>query len=242
MAPDPHRHLARRAAAGAALGLLAALGLCQGAAADGFLYVCTVNGHTLSSQLLPQECKNVEVRVLNPDGSLNKTIPAPLTREQKQQKKAEEEEQLRADEAERKQRARDKSLMETYSSVEEIEGARRRTLAGQQTLIDRADARIAQYKRERKHLDDEAEFYVNREMPPKLKEQFATNKTLTDQQVKTRADSVAEMSRINEKYNGFRKRFEEIQEQARIAEDARRKAVDEAEQQQQQDVQPAAPR
>jgi hypothetical protein len=222
MAPDPHRHLARRAAAGATLGLLAALGLCQGAAADGFLYVCTVNGHTLSSQLLPQECKNVEVRVLNPDGSLNKTIPAPLTREQKQQKKAEEEEQLRADEAERKQRARDKSLMETYSSVEEIEGARRRTLAGQQTLIDRADARIAQYKRERKHLDDEAEFYVKREMPRKLKDEIASNQALTEQQEKTKTDALNKMKAQNERFDAERKRFEEIERMYRETEEKRR--------------------
>jgi hypothetical protein len=235
MAPDAGS-LGRRLAAGAA-----ALLLSQGAAAQ-FLYVCTVGGHTVTGQVPPAECRNVDVRELNPDGTLHRLIPAPMTREQRQKKEEAQEEQLRKEEEDRAQARRDRSLLETYSSVDEIEAARSRDLAGRKTLIDRADARIAQYTKEKKRLDDEAEFYVNREMPPKLKEQFATNKTLTDQQVKTRADSVAEMSRINEKYNGFRKRFEEIQEQARIAEDARRKAVDEAEQQQQQDVQPAAPR
>lgn len=227
----------RRRRIAAAVAAAAALLLARGAAAQ-FLYVCTVNGHTVTAQVPPTECKNVDVRELNPDGTLHRLIAAPMTREQRQKKEQAEEEQMLKEEGERAQARRDRSLLETYSNVDEIEAARKRDLQGRQALIDRADARIAQYTKEKKRLDDEAEFYVNRDMPPKLKEQFATNKTLTDQQVKTRVDSIAEMARINEKYNVFRKRFEEIEEQARQAEEARRKAADEAEQMQQQESQP----
>jgi hypothetical protein len=220
--PLPRRTRAapRRAACAAALAALLATGP---AAAQSFLYVCTVNGHTISSQLLPSECKNVDVRELNADGTLHRLIPAPLTPEQRKAKHEEEEKRLLEEEAARKQRSQDKALMETYSSVDEIEGARKRAIAGQQTLVDRADARIAQYKRERKHLDDEAEFYVKREMPRKLKDELASNQALTEQQEKTKADSLAKMKTLNERFDGERKRFEEIERMYHEAEEARRR-------------------
>ena len=217
MAPDPHRNPLRRAAACASLGLLAVLALSQGAAAQSLLYVCTVNGHTISSQLLPQECKNVDVRVLNPDGSQNRVIPAPLTPEQRKKKKEEDEQRLNEEEAERKQRSRDKALMETYSSVDEIEGARKRALQGQQTLIDRADARIAQYTRERKHLDDEAEFYEKRAKPRALQDALNTNQTLMDQQEKTKADVLAEIHALQARYEAQIKRYRELEKMAEEA-------------------------
>ncbi len=214
-----------------AIAVLTSLLLPQEASAQ-FLYVCTVNGRTVTGQLPPQECRNSDVRELNPDGTLHRLIPAPLTPEQRRRRQEEEDARLRQEEAERAQSRKDRSLMETYSSVDEIEAARRRSLAGRQMLIDRADSRIAQYAKERKRLDDEAEFYANREMPTRLKESYASNKTLTEQQEKTRADAMTEMRRINERFDADRKRFEELERMANEAELARRKASEAAQQQQ----------
>jgi len=205
-----------------------AVALAQGAAAQSFMYVCTIGGHTITGQVPPQECKNADVRELNPDGTLHRLIPAPLTPEQRRQRQKEEEERILEEEAQRAQARKDRSLIETYSSVEEIESARRRAITGRQTLIDRADARIAQYAKERKRLDEEAEFYVGRQMPAKLKESFKTNQAHTEQQEKTRNDALAEIERINEKYDADRKRYEEIQRQSQDDMDARRRAEEEA--------------
>jgi hypothetical protein len=213
-----------------ALAALTTLLLSQGAPAQSYLYVCTVGNHTITGQLPPPECKNTDVRELNHDGTLHRTIPAPRTADQIRKDEEETETRLRKEENERAESRKDRALMETYSNVDEIEAARRRDLAGRQMLIDRADSRIAQYKKERKRLDDEAEFYVNREMPRKLKESFTTNEALTEQQEKTRADSLAEMQRINERYDQNRKRFEEIERMAKAAEEARRKAAEQAQQ------------
>lgn len=214
----------------AAPAALATLLLSHGAAAQEYLYVCTVGNHTITGQLPPPECKNSEVRELNRDGTLHRVIPAPRSAEQIRRDKDAEEARLRQEELQRAEARKDRALMETYSNPDEIEAARRRDLAGRQMLIDRAESRIAQYKKERKRLDDEAEFYVNREMPRKLKESFATNEALTEQQEKTRSDSIAEMRRINERYDADRKRFDEIERMAHEAEEARRKASEQSQQ------------
>jgi hypothetical protein len=198
----------------------AAMLLCSAATAD--MYVCTNKaGRTVSGDLPPPDCKDRDIRVLNPDGSLQRVIPAPLTAQQRRERDAAEEARLRQEELDRAQSRRDRALMETYGSVEEIEFARKRSLAGRQMLVDRANERIAQYKKEKKRLDDEAEFYAKREMPAKLKEEFAANKTLTEQQEKTRADAQVEMKHINERFDADRRRYEEIQDMAAKATAAR---------------------
>lgn len=229
----PERRAPRRAAPrGArrvqvALAACAALLACTVARAD-YMYMCVDKaGKTHTSSQPPPECKSVEIRVLNVDGTVHEIIPAPLTTEQRRERDIERQKELQQEEAQRAQARRDRALLETYGSVAEIEEARKRSLAGRQMLIDRANDRIAQYQRERKRLDDEAEFYVNREMPLKLKEAFEANTVLVHQQEKTRADALAEMKNINERFDADRARYEELEAMAaRAAADRARQAAE----------------
>ncbi len=223
MAPDA---LPSRAAltpsrlAGPAVLCLAGL-LLAPPALGSYLYVCQYKGHTISGGLPPPECKDQDVRELNPDGTLHRLIPAPLTREQRRKRDQEEEERLRQEEAERAQARRDRALLETYGSVSEIEAARQRTIAARQVLVDRAQQRIEQYARERKKLDDEAEFYAKREMPAKLKDAFAANAALAAQQEKTKADVQQEIRALNERYDADIQRYRELEDMAAKAAAAR---------------------
>jgi hypothetical protein len=229
MAPDalartaPARRRAsgmRHRAAGWALAL-AALALSTAARAD-YFYTCKDKaGHPFSGNLPPPECKDVDIREQNPDGTLHRLIPAPLTREQRRQRDLEAEEQMKKEEADRAQARRDRALLETYGSADEIEAARQRGIAGQQMLIDRADQRIAQYQKERKRLDDEAEFYKNREMPTKLKEAFDANQVLMQQQQETRTKSLNQVKAINERFDAEKKRYLELEDMAAKAAAAR---------------------
>jgi len=222
----------------AAGGVLAALAPASPshAAATGLteMYVCTDRaGHTHSrGDQAPPECRDVDVRVLNPDGSLKKVISAPLTREQKKKKHEEEEAQRLEEEQERAQARKDRALLETYGSVDEIDSARKRDLTARQLLIDRANQRITLYERERKRLDDEAEFYEHREMPADLKEKFEANKALVQQQEKTRADAQVEMQHINERYDADKRRYQELEDMAIKAEQAREREANQQQQQQ----------
>jgi hypothetical protein len=203
----------------AALGLVTLL--LGTAHAQQFLYVCTSHGHTISGGLPPPECKGEEIRELNPDGTLHRVIPAPLTQEQRRKRDQDEEERRLQEERERAQSRKDRALLETYGSVSEIEAARTRSINNQQVLVDRADQRIEQYGRERKRLDNEAEFYAKREMPAKLKAAFEANRALVEQQERVKAKVLQDIADINVRYGGEIKRYKELEEMANKAAAAR---------------------
>ena len=205
---------------GPALLCLAGLLLVPTARAD-YLYVCQLKGHTISGGVPPPECKEQDIRELNPDGTLHRLIPAPLTPQQRKERELAAEARLRQEEAERAQARKDRALLETYGSVSEIEAARQRTVAARQVLVDRAQQRIEQYARERRKLDDEAEFYAKREMPPKLKEAFAANAALSAQQQKTKLDVEQEIKALNARYDADIQRYRELEEMAAKAAAAR---------------------
>jgi hypothetical protein len=177
----------------------------------GLLFVCTDGrGRTYTGDRQPPECANLEIRVLNRDGSLRQVIPAPLTPEQKAARAVEE--RRKAEEAERalEQRRRDRALLETYASEAEIDALRVKTLASREQQIARSEDRLKRLAAERKKLDDEAEFYVKREQPAALKRAFANNAELVKTELAIVADTRAEMARINERFDAEIKRFREL--------------------------------
>jgi type IV secretory pathway VirB10-like protein len=128
-------------------------------AAEGQLYVCeTPDGHKLSGSAPPPECRNLPIRVLNPDGSLKRIIEPPLTPEQR---KAREQDEKKRDECirQKQERAReDRKLLETYANEDDIEAARKFALGAQQRNIDRATQRLketaADQEQQRRAIDN----------------------------------------------------------------------------------------
>jgi hypothetical protein len=209
----------RRRAPALAAGLLCAMAALPATAQ---MYVCTTAaGRTVSGDVPPPECRDREMRVLNRDGSLQTVMPAPLSAEQRQARDDEKRAQERRAEEERKQAHRDQALLETYGSVEEVEGARRRALSAQQTIVERSDQRLRQYASARKRLDDEAEFYAKRKIPQELQDEYDANARLAAQQEKLKGDALAEIARINLKYDNEARRLREIQEQTRLEQERR---------------------
>jgi len=190
------------------------------------LYVCTTaDGRRLSGDRPPPECRDRELRVLNPDGSVRQVIPPPLTKEQRRQNEEKEKERVLEAERERIESQKNGVLLDTYNNAGEIDAARKRTVAARQVLVDRADARLKQYAEEKKKLDDEAEFYAKRKLPPRLQDAYEANRTLSAQQEKVRADALEDIRRINEKFDADLERFRKIEgEAARRAAEARRQA------------------
>jgi hypothetical protein len=177
----------------------------------GLLFVCTDGrGRTYTGDRQPPECANLEIRVLNRDGSLRQVIPAPLTPEQKAARAAEE--KRKAEEAERalEQRRRDRALLETYASEAEIEALRAKTLASREQQIARSEDRLKRLAVERKKLDDEAEFYVNRKMPAKLGHAIEANASLVDAEHRVIAEMQADMERINKRFDAEARRYREL--------------------------------
>jgi hypothetical protein len=191
--------------------LLAAALAAAPAACWSQLYVCTTaGGRTLTGDMPPPECQNVQVRELNRDGSVKRIIEPPLTPEQKRRRELEERQRHEREMQAQEQLRKDRALLETYATEEEIESSRDRTLASRQTLIDRANEQLKQFKVDHKHLEDESEFYVKRQMPDKLKRALDANAELQTQQLRAIADIRADMRRINERYDAELQRFREL--------------------------------
>jgi hypothetical protein len=175
------------------------------------LYVCTTpGGRTLTGDLPPPDCQNVPIRELNRDGSVRRVIEPPLTPEQKKKRELEDKQRHEREMQAQEQLRRDRALLETYSSEEEIETSRDRTLASRQGLIDRANQQLKEFKMDRKRLEDEKEFYLKREMPEKLKRALEDNAALQAQQQRAIDDIRTDMQRINERYDAELRRFREL--------------------------------
>lgn len=189
-----------------ALTLLAAVPLARAQ-----LYVCTdARGRTITGDRPPPECADRSVRELRSDGSVRRVIEPPLTPEQKAARDAEAKRQREEAEKQRAQMRRDLALLETYASETEIEETRNRALGSRQQLIDRAVQRLAEHQREKKKLDNEAEFYAKRQMPDKLKRAFDANATLTRSEQKIIDDVRADMDRVNGRFDAELKRWREL--------------------------------
>lgn len=177
------------------------------------IYTCTTaDGKRISADWPPPECTNRRIHVQRRDGTPLPDIEPPPTPEEIRRREAEEKRKLDEKDEKRRQERRDRSLLATYASIEEIEAARRRSLADLQKLVDRGLAHKADLQRERKKLDDEAEFYAKREIPESLKRAFAANNESIHAQDKGIENTKAEMDRVNKLFDGYARRFKELVE------------------------------
>jgi hypothetical protein len=174
------------------------------------MYTCVANGRTYTGDRPPPECSNSDIRELNRDGSLRRVIPRPLTPEE--QKAQAIEAKKKAQEAEKAlaQRRRDRSLLEAYANEQEIEVARTKALQSSNEVVRRSTARLERMADDRKHLEEETEFYKNRELPDSVKRALARNEQERAAEQKIMKDAQTEMQRINERFDSDKKRFREL--------------------------------
>jgi hypothetical protein len=202
MAPDR----SRVAAAGAFVTLALAA-----APASATMYVCTTPaGKTITSDRPPPECAGVPIRELRPDGSVRRVIEPPPTPEQRQARTEQAQREQQEKEAKRAQARQDMALLETYASEKDIEAARKAALAGRQAMIDRSTKRLETFAAERKKLDQETEFYVNRKVPEKLEHAIEANKSLVQAEHRLIAETQADMARINKRFDDELERYRQL--------------------------------
>ena len=175
------------------------------------LYVCTdARGRTLTSDRPPPECADRPVRELRSDGSVRRVIEPPLSAEQRAAREAEAKRQAEEADRQRAQMRRDLALLEAYATTDEIEEARNRALGTRSQLIDRANKRIEEHRRERAKLDKEAEFYVGRELPDSLKRALENNSALMRSEQRIVDDVRGDMDRVNARFDAENKRWREL--------------------------------
>jgi len=146
------------------------------------------NGVQVCSDQLPQICYKRAYRVLE-GTTVVKRVEAPLSPEQRRQRQIEERRAAEEDRAIREQRRRDRILLDTYNSVQDIEAQRAKAIREIEQGMHQAQQELAELQKKRQALAEETEFYKRKPMPPELQASIRANE----------ADIAAQQSIIDSK-------------------------------------------
>lgn len=166
------------------------------------IYTCVDDkGKRITSDRPIPECTGKEQRVLNKDGSLKTVHPPTLTADERAEKEAREKREAEARAAQADAVRRDRNLKARYPNEESHAKAREAALDSVRLAVKNSEARLKDLTAERKPLLDEAEFYVGKTLPPKLRQALDANDASTDAQRSSLVNLQAEMVRINRFYD-----------------------------------------
>lgn len=162
------------------------------------IYACVdANGNRITSDRPISECLAREHRLLNADGSTRGVRSAPLTAdEQAEQDAAERVRAMRAA-IEADAVRSDRNLRARYPNEAAHQRARAAALDDLKRTLQLSQFRLNDLAVERKPLQEEAEFYTGRQMPPLLRQQLDGNDVAVEAQRVLMANQQAESARIN---------------------------------------------
>ena len=175
------------------------------------IYSCTTaDGRRVTSDRLIFECIGMEQRVLNRDGTVRLVVTPPLSPEQTAA--AEVRERRAAAERMARQEAvrRDRNLLARYPDEAAHTRARVSALDTVRTAMEASESRLRDLATDRKKLDQEAEFYKGKALPPKLQQAVDANEAATEAQRALTAAQKAELDRVNRHYDAELDRLKKL--------------------------------
>lgn len=191
--------------------LLALLAATSVQAANEF-YCCQdpTSGRRVCGDTLPEQCRGRAYRILDSGGNVVKEVGAPLTPEQKAELILENKRRKQLEDAGREQRRRDQALLDTYTTLEDINMAQQKAEADVSITIQATRERIATAQKKRKKFADEAEFYKKKTLPPELEKDLRA----IDHEIRLQQELIdlkqKEFDTIKGKYDADRKRYFEL--------------------------------
>lgn len=168
------------------------------------------NGHQACSDILPPECYGRAYREISENGIVLQRVEAPLSAQQKavrqtEAKKKKEEERAATDE-----RRRNQALLNTYSSVQDIDFVRERALTDLDRARKRALDRLNEALQRKRQLDNEAEFYKKKPMPYELQTQIKSNDIELQAQQAAIDAKQQEMTAVRARFDEEKQRYSEL--------------------------------
>jgi hypothetical protein len=184
------------------------------------------SGRTLSSDRPIPECADRPVRELGRNGMVKREVPAPLTAEEKQQKKLEEEKRKAELQAIEEKRKSDRLILERYGNEKGIEAARKRALDMTQDIIKRETATVAAAEKQLAQARVAMAPYKAKpaSAPAELRSKVQEAEQVIREGGKIIEDRKAEMVQINARYDETLSRYREITGDAQPVAEAPRKA------------------
>jgi hypothetical protein len=166
--------------------------------------------HTYYGQTPPPQCAGLALELLNRQGLVVRRIDPKADAEKKAREKAEAEQKRKEEAARKEQQRRDRALLATFTSAEDIERARQRALADNAKALQLIDTRIADIKKHQDALAKELEFYRGKKPPVKLQQDVNYTQTDLERQQAARERRQKEVATINAKYDEDKRRYAEL--------------------------------
>lgn len=168
------------------------------------------NGNKHYSQTVPEACVGRLVELLNSEGVVIKRIlPPPTATEVEEQKAAAEKTRLDA-EAAKEQARRDKALLASYTSVQDIEDARTRARADNDRMIGEITKRIAALEKRRAEEQKGLQAYAGKKAPERLTEDLGNTESDLTMQKGALAARQQEAAKLDARFDADKKRFLEL--------------------------------
>lgn len=162
------------------------------------IYACTdASGKYITSDRLIAECIGREQRLLNADGSTREVRSAPLTADEQAVREVIERSRALRAAANADAVRGDRNLRARYLNEAAHQRARATALDDLKRTQQLSQLRLDNLAVERKPLQEEAEFYTGRQMPPALKQQLDVNDAAAEAQRVLMVNQQAESARIN---------------------------------------------
>lgn len=168
------------------------------------------SGRRICADILPPACYGRGYREISPQGTVLRVVPAPMSAEERARAEQEDKARKVAEEKAREERRRDAALLQTYSSLDDLEAQRRRAQADIQEDIDKARQREAEVLERRVKLDQEAAFYTRKPKPVELANALRENDgDLAAQRIVIESKQ-RDLAAVKARYDKDRLRFSEL--------------------------------
>ncbi len=167
-------------------------------------------GHKVCGDPLPQACYNRAYKELSRSGATKRDVEAPLTPEARARRALEEKARRDAEARVAERRRRDKALLESYSSVSEIEARRDQIMQSATQEINNLRRRERELVAERKSLETRIAALKGKPAPASLREEI----TATDSELAALRSVIVQKTReadlIRQRFDDDRARFMEL--------------------------------
>lgn len=181
------------------------------AAGGGNTFCCNDDGgRQVCSDILPPQCYGRAYREINERGITIRRIEAPLTAEQRAQREAEQRRKRDEERLVQEQRRKDLALLQTYSTAQDIDIFRARTIKDLERSIADTKERQEELRGKQKTLLEEAEFYKKKPMPAELRNAIKNNEA----EIQTLQNLIdlrnRDIEAANAKYDEDKRRYLEL--------------------------------
>lgn len=167
-------------------------------------------GRRICADVLPPACYGRAYREISSQGVVTKVVPAPMSAEERARAELEEKARKAAEERAKEERRRDVALLQTYSSLDDLEAKRQRALADIDSDLQLARQREAEVLQRRAKLDQEAQFYAKKPKPPELASAFRENDSELAAQRTVIDSKQRDLEAVKARYDGDRRRYAEL--------------------------------